>query len=126
LDTIFTGISSATYTLKVYNTADDAVSIPSINLAKGEASNFRLNVDGISGKSFSNIELLPKDSMYVFVETTADIAKLTSDKTQFLYEDLLQFADIGEVTLMTLVQDAVFLYPEKKRYRHQRKHSYWH
>jgi hypothetical protein len=113
LDTIFTGISSATYTLKVYNTADDAVSIPSINLAKGEASNFRLNVDGISGKSFSNIELLPKDSMYVYVETTADIAKLTSNKTQFLYEDLIQFADIGEVTLMTLVQDAVFLYPKK-------------
>ncbi|MGB0254633.1 MAG: hypothetical protein ACPF95_00475 [Flavobacteriaceae bacterium] len=113
LDTIFTGISSATYTLKVYNTADDAVSIPSISLAKGEASNFRLNVDGLSGKSFSNIELLPKDSMYVYVETTADIAKLTSNKTQFLYEDLLQFAGVGEVTLMTLVQDAVFLYPEK-------------
>lgn len=113
LDTIFTGISSATYTLKVYNTADDAVAIPSINLAKGEASNFRLNVDGLSGKSFSNIELLPKDSMYVYVETTADIAKLTSNKTQFLYEDILQFAGVGEVTLMTLVQDAVFLYPEK-------------
>ena len=113
LDTIFTGISSATYTLKVYNTADDAVSIPSISLAKGESSNFRLNVDGLSGKSFSNIELLPKDSMYVYVETTADIAKLTSNKTQFLYEDILQFAGVGEVTLMTLVQDAIFLYPEK-------------
>lgn len=113
LDTIFTGISSATYTLKVYNTTDDAVSIPSISLGQGEASNFRLNVDGMSGKSFTEVELLPKDSMYVYVETTADISKLTATKTQFLYEDILRFADVGKVTLMTLVQDAVFLYPEK-------------
>ena len=113
LDTVFTNISSATYTLKVYNTSNDPVSIPSIQLNKGEASNFRLNVDGMSGKSFANVELLPKDSMYVYVETTADIQELTTSGTQFLYEDKLRFSDAGEVTLMTLVQDAVFLYPEK-------------
>lgn len=113
LDTIFTKISSATYTLKVYNTSDESIAIPSIQLGKGDTSNFRLNVDGISGKTFVNVELLPKDSMYVYVETTADISTLTADNTQFLYEDKLHFSDIGSVTLMTLVQDAVFLYPEK-------------
>ena len=51
--------------------------------------------------------------MYVFVETTADIQQLTSNNTQFLYEDKIHFSDVGAVTLMTLVQDAVFLYPEK-------------
>jgi len=113
LDTVFTNISSATYTLKVYNTSDDPISIPSIYLEKGTASNFRLNVDGRSGKSFDAVELLPKDSMYVFVETTTDIKQLTSANTQFLYEDKIHFSDIGAVTLMTLVQDAIFLYPEK-------------
>ena len=113
LDTVFTNISSATYTLKVYNTSDDPISIPSIYLEKGTTSNFRLNVDGRSGKSFDAVELLPKDSMYVFVETTTDIKQLTSANTQFLYEDKIHFSDIGAVTLMTLVQDAVFLYPEK-------------
>ena len=113
LDTVFTNISSATYTLKVYNTSDDPISIPSIYLEKGTVSNFRLNVDGRSGKSFDAVELLPKDSMYVFVETTTDIKQLTSANTQFLYEDKILFSDIGAVTLMTLVQDAVFLYPEK-------------
>lgn len=113
LDTVFTGISSSTYTLKVYNITDDAVSIPSISLDNGENSNFRLNVDGMSGKSFLDVEILPKDSIYVYVETTAAIAELTSEKTQFLYEDKLHFADVGKVTLLTLVQDAVFLYPEK-------------
>ncbi|MDA0779124.1 MAG: hypothetical protein O2810_00895 [Bacteroidetes bacterium] len=113
LDTIFTGISSATYSLKVYNTSDDAVSIPNIYLDKGDNSNFRLNVDGLSGKSFQDVELLPKDSMYVYIETTADINELTQNNTQFLYEDTLHFSDVGEVILMTLVQDAVFLYPNK-------------
>ncbi|MGB1080349.1 MAG: hypothetical protein ACPGYI_03235 [Flavobacteriaceae bacterium] len=113
LDTIFTGISSATYTLKVYNTSNDPVSIPEIYLDNGDDSNFRLNVDGFSGKSFQDVELLPKDSMYVYIETTADINTLTQSETQFLYEDKLHFSDVGKVTLMTLVQDAVFLYPEK-------------
>ena len=113
LDTVFTNISSATYTLKVYNKSDDPISIPSIYLENGATSNFRLNVDGRVGKSFDEVELLPKDSMYVFVETTADIQQLTSSNTQFLYEDKIRFSDVGAVTLMTLVQDAVFLYPEK-------------
>ena len=113
LDTVFTNISSATYTLKVYNKSDDPISIASIYLENGATSNFRLNVDGRVGKSFDAVELLPKDSMYVFVETTADIQQLTSSNTQFLYEDKIHFSDVGAVTLMTLVQDAVFLYPEK-------------
>ena len=113
LDTVFTNISSATYTLKVYNKSDDPISIPSIYLENGATSNFRLNVDGRVDKSFDEVELLPKDSMYVFVETTADIKQLTSSNTQFLYEDKIRFSDVGAVTLMTLVQDAVFLYPEK-------------
>jgi len=113
LNTIFTGISSATYTLKVYNNSDDPVSIPEIYLDSGDNSNFRLNVDGLSGKSFQDVELLPKDSMYVFIETTADINTLTQSETQFLYEDKLRFSDVGDVTVMTLVKDALFLYPEK-------------
>jgi hypothetical protein len=51
--------------------------------------------------------------MYVYVETTTDIQSLTSNKTQFLYEDKVHFSDAGEVTLLTLVQDAVFMYPTK-------------
>jgi len=113
LDTVFTNISSATYTLKVYNKSNDPISIPTIYLEKGITSNFRLNVDGRSGKSFDAVELLAKDSMYIFIETTSDIGQLTSTNTQFLYEDKIHFSDVGVVTLLTLVQDAVFLFPKK-------------
>ena len=90
LDTIFTNIGSSTYTLKVYNKTNNDIKIPSVKLGKGENSNFRLMVDGVPGKVFHNVELLAKDSMFIFVETTVDIHSLTNQK-EFLYTDQIQF-----------------------------------
>ena len=116
LDTVFTNIGSSTYNLKVYNRSDEDVSIPTIQLANGETSNYRLNVDGIPGKSFQDIQVLAKDSIFIFIETTADIGTLPTDETNFLYTDQLQFDTGGNqqnVELVTLIQDAVFLFPEQ-------------
>lgn len=115
LDTIFTGISSSTYSLKVYNPTDADLRIPFIGLVSGEQSGYRLNVDGQAGKAFQNIPLLARDSLYVFIETTLDIASLNQD--EFLYTDAIQFGSGGaiqEVQLVTLVKDAVFLYPARQ------------
>ena len=49
LDTVFTNIGSSTYTLKVYNTSNNDISIPKIKLQEGQNSNYRLNVDGMTG-----------------------------------------------------------------------------
>lgn len=110
LDTIFTNIGSATYNLKVYNRSSDDITIPSIRLENGLTSNYRLNVDGIPGKSFNNIDILAKDSIFIFVETTIDINAVTNP----LYTDRILF-DEGinqqDVDLVTLVQDANFIYP---------------
>jgi hypothetical protein len=116
LDTIFSGIGSSTYNLKVYNRSDEDITIPSIRLGQGENSHYRLNVDGIPGKTFENIDILAEDSIFVFVETTASIEDLTMTETQFLYTDAIEFdtgANQQKVELVTLVQDAVFLYPER-------------
>ena len=116
LDTVFTNIGSSTYNLKVYNRSDEDISVPSVRLAEGEASNYRLNVDGIPGKSFEDVQILAKDSIFIFIETTLDINNLPNgDNTQFLYTDQLLFEGGGgsqQVELVTLVQDAVFLFPE--------------
>jgi hypothetical protein len=114
LDTVFTNIGSSTYTLKVYNKSNKNISIPSIRLNKGQSSKYRLMVDGIPGKEFSNIEMLAKDSMFVFIEVTSDVA--AANPTDFLYTDFIEFG-IGtnqqKVDLVTLIQDAYFLYPKK-------------
>lgn len=114
LDTVFSNIGSSTYNLKVYNRSREDISIPEIQLSLGEASRYRLNVDGISGSSFGNIQIPARDSIFIFIETTVDISDL--GQTQFLYSDAIEF-DSGEhqqkVPLVTLVKDAVFLYPKK-------------
>src|SRR5690625_1372494 len=116
LDTVFSNIGSSTYRLTVYNDSRKDISIPQIKLNQGENSKYRLNVDGIPGKAFQNIEILAKDSIFVFIETTADIQDFSGSATQFLYTGQIEF-DVDmhrqQVELITLIQDAHFLYPEK-------------
>ncbi len=67
------------------------------------------------GKIFNNVELLANDSLYVFIEVTADVA--SADPTDFLYTDKIEFTNIAGATqnvdLVTLIQDAYFIYPER-------------
>jgi len=116
LDTIFSNIGSSTYNLKVYNRSNEDINIPVVRLAEGEASNYRLNVDGMPGKVFENVQILAKDSIFVFIETTFDVNNLPTNPKEFLYIDQLLFDTGGnqqKVELVTLVKDAVFLFPEK-------------
>lgn len=115
LDTVFTNIGSSTYNLKVYNKSKKDIHIPSIRLRGGENSKYRLNVDGIPGKDFADVTLLAKDSLFIFIETTLDIQTLSSEDS-FLYTDQILFDGSSrqqEVELVTLVKDAIFLYPER-------------
>jgi len=115
LDTIFSNIGSSTYNLKIYNRSDQDINIPSIRLGRGENSEYRLNVDGLAGKSFEDIQILAKDSIFVFVETTIDINNFQNPDDAFLYTDQILFDTGGneqKVELVTLVQDAIFLFPK--------------
>ncbi|WP_179353944.1 right-handed parallel beta-helix repeat-containing protein [Winogradskyella vidalii] len=126
LDTVFSTIGSSTYNLKVYNRSDDDIVIPTIQLENGESSLYRMNVDGSTGlegegqvgKFFEDVELLANDSLYIFIETTIDIASpdLGALENQFLYTDRILFdsgSEQQDVDVVTLVKDAVFIYPEK-------------
>ncbi|WP_372752484.1 right-handed parallel beta-helix repeat-containing protein [Mariniflexile sp.] len=116
LDTVFTNIGSSTYNLKVYNKSNNDILIPSIKLALGNASNYRLNVDGLPGKAFENIQILANDSLFIFVETTIDYNNFSNPNGNFLYTDQIEFdagTNLQKVELVTLVQDAVFIYPNR-------------
>jgi hypothetical protein len=117
LDTVFSTIGSSTFQLKVYNKSNQDISIPSIQLGKGLSSKYRMTVDGMSGnqgKLFQDVTLLAKDSLYIFIETTANAAD--ANPTDFLYTDQIQFgsgANLQKVELVTLVKDAVLLFPQR-------------
>lgn len=113
LDTIFSTIGSSTYTLKVYNNTRDDVTIPSIQLRNGTDSYYRINVDGVAGKTFQNIPLYAEDSLFIFIETTVDLT--SSPDNMLLYTDAIEFDsgnNLQQVELVTLVKDAVFLFPK--------------
>lgn len=115
LDTVFTNIGSSTYNLKVYNRSNEDILIPTVRLGLGEASAYRLNVDGMPGKTFENVQILAKDSLYIFIETTVDINNV-SNANQYLYTDQIEFdagSNLQKVELVTLIQDAVFIYPNR-------------
>ena len=103
--------------LKVYNKSKNDINIPSIKLGKGLNSKYRMTVDGMQGennKIFNNVTLLAKDSLYIFIETTPTISD--ANPVDFLYADEIEFdsgSNLQKVKLLTLVKDAVFLYPKR-------------
>ena len=112
LDTVFSNIGSSTRSFKVYNKSNNAITIPSITLENGLSSFYRLNIDGTPGKVFQDIDILANDSIFVFIEATIDFNTVTNP----LYTDRI-FFDNGtnqqKVDLVTLVQDAHFLFPRR-------------
>ena len=114
LDTVFTNISSSTYSLKVFNRTGDDIIIPTVALAQGTSSSYRLNVDGEAGQVFSDVTLMARDSLFIFIETTFDISQI--NQNEFLYTDFIQFignSSLQEVPLVTLIKDAIFLFPSE-------------
>ncbi len=112
LDTVFTNISSSTRTLKVYNRSGKNINIPRVELGRGESSFYRLNVNGQPGQAFQDVEIPARDSIYVFIEATIDFNRVSDP----LYTDEIIFDEgenAQEVKLVTLVQDAVFLFPDR-------------
>ena len=71
-DTVFTTLSTVTKSFTIHNPHKEFIRISSLRLAKGNNSVYRINLDGIPGTDFSDIEIPPKDSIYVFVEATLD------------------------------------------------------
>lgn len=111
-DTVFTTIGSTTQQFKIYNQDKKTININEIELMGGENSPFRINVDGVSGVSFSDITLEGKDSLFVFVEVTLGIngqvlPMVVEDSIRVRTNGLDQF-----VKLAVWGQDAYFHYKD--------------
>lgn len=106
-DTVFTGVGTSTYTLKVYNRNSKALLISSVSLGKGGDSYYRLNVDGQKGTEFSDITLRSNDSLYVFIgmnmpEQEKDEPVLSRDSLVFVTNGVKQ-----DVKLISYGWDAI-------------------
>ena len=99
-DTIFTSIGSTTQQLKVYNRYNKTLRISEIRLAGGNESPFRINIDGISNYRQNDIEILPKDSLYIFIQVTIDPK---NNNAPVLIHDSILFNTNGTIQDVDLV-----------------------
>ncbi|MCU7615346.1 hypothetical protein N0B16_12945 [Chryseobacterium sp. GMJ5] len=105
-DTVYHQVRSETYAVKVYNNEDKDILIPRINLEKGAASLYKINVDGKPGYDFQNVPLRKKDSLFIFVE----IAPQATGPEAIAEDRVIFTSPAGQqhVTLFSVVQDAEF------------------
>lgn len=98
-DTVFTDLGTPTARLIVANRAKKGIVISSIRLRNPD-SNFRINVDGVSGKDFHDVEIWKEDSIFMFIEC---FIPETQNKEPYRVEDELEFVTNG-VTQTVLLE----------------------
>jgi hypothetical protein len=111
-DTVFTTVGSTTRIFKVFNQHSEPLNISRIFLGKGNSSEFRINVDGVSAASHTDVEILGGDSLYVFVQVTVNPTNINSP---LLIHDSVVFetnGNIQDVDLIAIGQDVYLHKPD--------------
>lgn len=108
-DTLFVSAGSTYRSFRIYNLNDQKLKISSLRLMGGTASFYKMNVDGVAGTAFSNLDIEANDSLYVFVQVNIDPA---AGNLPFIVRDSIQFTYNGktrQVQLEAWGQNAHFL-----------------
>lgn len=109
-DTVFTSIGSSTQNIRVYNRNKKKIKISSIVLEGGSSSPFIINVDGAKGTSFSDLEIAPDDSLYIFIQVNINPNNANSP---LIITDAIHFVVNGneqKIVLEAWGQDAYYHY----------------
>ena len=99
---VFTSEGTSTHSLRVYNPHNKILSMSRVGFKNGGTGMFRLNVDGQSGREFANIEIRPKDSIYVFVDACLDLQNSTLPLT---VEETIEFETNGVTQQVVITAD---------------------
>lgn len=116
-DTVFTKAStrlplSVNKQILVYNPYNKIIKT-SITLAGGETSHFRLNVDGEPGHTFTDLEIFPNDSIFLFVEVHPSPNNNSPEFNPLIIRDSLVFNTNGNESKTLLIgwgQDAHYIF----------------
>jgi len=84
----------------VYNNSKSRVKISNLQLAGGNQSAYRINVNGLSGSTFNDVEINGGDSIYIFARVTIDPNDINNP---FVVEDSIMFLTNGNEQKVQLV-----------------------
>lgn len=110
-DTVFQTLGSATRSLRIYNQSNSTLIISRAFLSRGISSQFRFNIDGLSGVQAEKIRILPNDSLWIFSEVTIN----PNPSNPILVQDSLILETNGSrqiIIMRALGQNAYFHYGE--------------
>jgi len=106
-DTVLTTVGSPTVWMTIRNDGTKPIRISGVSLKSGGSTGFRINLDGVSGNTFTNVEIPSKDSLFLFVELTASEQGINQP---FMLNDAIIFQSEGkqkEIVLEAFSQDVV-------------------
>ena len=98
-DTVFVTAGSIYQAFTIINENNQKLRLSSVKLMGGAASPYKMNVDGIPGTQFSNLEIEANDSIYVFVQVNVDPA---AGSLPFIIRDSIQVSYNGKDRLVQL------------------------
>lgn len=103
-DTVFTALPSSTKRLMVYNKTGDNIRINKVEL-HSSTNCFHVNLNGRSGDSFSDVEIMSGDSLHIFINV--NVSELNSDSPVQILDSLVFIynGNTQNVKLSTYGQD---------------------
>jgi hypothetical protein len=107
-DTVFTTAGSVYQTFRIINENNQKLRLSSVKLMGGSSSAYKINVDGIPGTQFNNIEIEANDSIHVFVQVNVNP---NANNLPFIIRDSIQISYNGnnrQVQLEAWGQNAHF------------------
>jgi hypothetical protein len=112
-DTVFVTRGSITQFVKIFNENNQILRLSELRLMGGAPSFYKMNVDGLPGTAFSNIDIAANDSLYVFVSVNIDP---NAANLPFIVKDSIRISYNGNtrfVQLQAYGQNAIFLRNQK-------------
>lgn len=98
-DTVFVTTGSTYQTFKIINENEQKLRLSSVKLMGGSSSVYKINVDGIAGTQFNNLEIEANDSLYVFVQVNVNPG---AANLPFILRDSIEISYNGKKRLVQL------------------------
>ncbi len=98
-DTVFVTAGSTYRSFTIINDNNQKLRLSSIKLMGGTSSVYKINVDGTPGTQFTNLELEPNDSLYVFAQVNVNPGAAS---LPFILRDSIEVSYNGKTRLVQL------------------------
>lgn len=112
VDTVLVSVKSSTREFRIYNPNKVGIRF-SATLAGGTSSCFAMNIDGRSASSITDLEILPGDSLFGFINITPQQSHIQTGSPLTILRDsimlVLESGLTGYIQLNATVQNATFL-----------------